>query len=202
MIDDLGLLAARLALGLSMASHGTQKAFGWFEGPGPAGAAGFMESLGFKPGARYAQAASYTEIGSGLAIALGLGGPLGPAALLSTMLVAQLTVHAKNGFFAQKGGVELGVIYASGALALASSGYGNLSLDRALGLHEKLHHPFFKTLALAGGIAAGYAILNVRDTSPPAGTLATPTIPGERDGAGGAGASNGSATGTAPAANG
>jgi uncharacterized membrane protein YphA (DoxX/SURF4 family) len=33
MIDDLGLLAARTAIGLSLASHGAQKAFGWFGGP-------------------------------------------------------------------------------------------------------------------------------------------------------------------------
>ncbi len=191
MIDDLGLLAARLALGLGMASHGAQKAFGWYEGPGPEGAAGFMESLGFKPGAPYAQAASYNEIGSGLAIALGLGGPLGPAALISNMLVAQLTVHVKNGFFAQKGGVELGVVYSAGALALASAGYGNLSLDRLLGLHETLNNGLLKTLAIAGGLAVGYAILNRRDLSPPEGSLATPTIPGERGGA-----SNGSAAGS------
>jgi putative oxidoreductase len=79
MSHDLGLLAARLAFGLSFAAHGAQKAFGWFGGPGPQGAAGFMESLGFKPGSTYASAASYNEIGSGLLIALGLGGPLGPA---------------------------------------------------------------------------------------------------------------------------
>ncbi len=201
-MNDLGLLAARLALGLSMASHGAQKAFGWYGGPGPEGAAGFMESLGFKPGASYARAASYTEIGSGLAIALGLGGPLGPAALLSTMLVAQSTVHAKNGFYAQQNGVELGVVYASGALALASSGYGNLSLDRAFGLHGKLGHPLFTTLALAGGLAAGTLVLGRRDLSPPEGTLATPTIPGERNAAAGNGpASNGSVPDTASAAN-
>lgn len=188
MIDDLGLLAARLALGLGMASHGAQKAFGWYEGPGPEGAAGLMESLGFKPGAPYAQAASYNEIAAGLAIALGLGGPLGPAALMSNMLVAQLTVHVKNGFFAQKGGVELGMVYSAGALALVSAGYGNLSLDRLLGLHEKVAHPLLKTLALAGGLAAGWAILGRRDLSPPDGTLATPTMPGER------GESNGSAS--------
>jgi putative oxidoreductase len=199
MIDDLGLLAARLALGLGMASHGAQKAFGWYEGPGPQAAAGFMESLGFKPGTPYAQAASYNEIGSGLAIALGLGGPLGPAALISNMLVAQLTVHAKNGFFAQKGGVELGVVYSAGALALASAGYGNLSLDRLLGLHEKSNNAVFKTLVLAGGLAAGWAILNRRDLSPPEGTLASPTIPGER--AGSTGGSNGSTSGTPSPAN-
>ncbi len=184
MIDDLGLLASRLALGLSMASHGAQKAFGWFDGPGPEGAAGFMASLGFKPGTTYASAASYNEIASGLLIALGLGGPLGPAGVMSNMLVAAQSVHAKNGFFAGKGGVEVPVLYSAGALALASSGYGAFSLDRALRVGEKLRHPALTTLALAGGLAAAWIVLGSRDTSPPDGTLATPTIKGtERNGA-------------------
>ena len=176
MIDDIGLFAARMTVGLSYASHGAQKALGWFEGPGPEGAAGFMESLGFKPGAQYAQAASWTEIGAGLGIALGLGGPLAPAALLSGMLVAQQTVHAKNGFYASKNGVELGVVYAAAALTFASTGYGALSLDAALGLDKKLRNPVLTTLALAGAFAAGQMLLGKRDLGPPAGTLATPTI--------------------------
>jgi putative oxidoreductase len=182
MIDDLGLLVSRLVIGLSYAAHGAQKAFGWFEGPGPQAAAGFMESLGFQPGDKYAQAASYTELASGTMIALGFGGPIGPAMVLGSMLVAQETVHRKQGYFAQKGGVELGVIYSAGALALASAGYGEASLDRALGLEKSLRHPGIVALALAGGIAAGYYILQQRDTSPPPGTLATPTIKGEHNG--------------------
>ncbi|HEX3468565.1 MAG TPA: DoxX family protein [Candidatus Elarobacter sp.] len=184
MIDDLGLLAARVALGLSFASHGAQKGFGWFDGPGPEKAAGYMESLGLKPGDQFAAAAIWNEIGSGLLIALGLGGPLGPAGVISSMIVAAETVHKKNGFYAGKGGVEVNLLYSLAALALASSGYGALSFDRALGLHGSLRHPLVTTLALAGGIAAAYAILGQRDMSPPDGTLATPTIPGAaRDGA-------------------
>jgi putative oxidoreductase len=182
MIDDLGLLVSRLAVGLSYASHGAQKAFGWFEGPGPEGAAGFMESLGLRPGEQYATLASFGEIGSGLAIALGLGGPIGPAVVLSGMVVAQTTVHAKNGFYASKGGVELGVLYSAAVLAYASTGYGSLSLDRAFGLDRKLRHPAFTALAIAAGVAAGYAVLGKRDNSPPSGTLATPTIKGEHNG--------------------
>jgi putative oxidoreductase len=182
MIDDLGLLVSRLAVGLGYASHGAQKAFGWFEGPGPQGAAGFMESLGLRPGGQYAALASYGEIGAGLAIALGLGGPIGPAVVLSGMTVAQTTVHAKNGFFAGKGGIEVGVLYSAAALSYASTGYGALSLDRLFGLHRKLRHPAVTALAIAGGFAAGYAVLGKRDTSPPPGTLATPTIKGEHDG--------------------
>ena len=47
---DLGLLLARLVLGLLMAAHGSQKLFGWFGGHGIAGTSGFFEALGFRPG--------------------------------------------------------------------------------------------------------------------------------------------------------
>ncbi len=182
MIEDLGMLAARVVVGLGYASHGAQKAFGWFDGPGPEGAAKFMESLGFFPGAQYAAVASYGEIGAGLMIALGLGGPIGPAVVLAGMIVAQTTVHAKNGFYADKGGIEVGVLYSSAALTYASTGYGGASLDRLFGLDRKLRHPAVTALALVAGVAAGYAVLGRRDSSPPAGTLATPTIKGQRNG--------------------
>jgi len=185
MIDDLARLAARLAVGLSYAAHGSQKAFGWFEGPGPEGAAGFMESLGLKPGAQFATTASYGELAAGVMIALGAGGPLGPAIVLSGMIVAAETVHKKNGYFAGKGGIEVNVLYSSAALAFASSGYGALSVDHAIGLDEKLRHPVLTTLALAGAVAMAYGVLGQRDISPPEGTLAKPTISGgARNGAG------------------
>jgi putative oxidoreductase len=164
MIRDVAVLAMRGVLGLGFASHGAQKAFGWFEGPGAEAAGGMMESLGFKPGARFARLSSYTEIGSGLAIALGLGGPVGPAALLAVMLVAQATVHAKNGFFAQKGGVELGVLYTLGAVGLAFSGPGRLSLDAAFGLDESiLADERTVALVLAGGALGGWLALGQRE---------------------------------------
>jgi putative oxidoreductase len=171
--DDLGLLAARLAIGLAMVAHGAQKAFGWFGGPGPQGAAGFMESLGFKPGSRYGPMASYNEIVGGSLIALGFGGPIGPAIVISQMLVAGATVHLKNGFFVTSGGVEVPVVYSAAALALASSGYGSLSLDHAFGFDQKLSHPILKTLVLAGGIAAGWSVLGMREVSPPAETASS-----------------------------
>jgi putative oxidoreductase len=182
MIEALGLLAARLAVGGGIAAHGSQKAFGWFEGPGPEGAGRFMESLGFKPGTQYAGVASANELSAGVLIALGLGGPIGPALLLSTMIVAQTTVHAKNGFFAGKNGIELGVLYAGAAVTFASSGYGDLSLDHLLGIDKTLRHPVITTLGLAAGIAGAFAVLAQRDMSPPPGTLATPTMTGARNG--------------------
>ncbi len=161
MLNDVGSLVARLALGGSIAAHGAQKAWGAFGGPGPQGAAMFMESLGFMPGARYAGAASGSELIAGLLIAAGAGGPLGPALLLSTMVVAQTAVHAKNGYFAQGGGIELGVMYSTAALALATGGYGRFSVDHALSW-TKLREPGLTALILAGGVAGGLAVLAQR----------------------------------------
>src|ERR1700727_1878409 len=107
MIRDIALLGARLAVGGAMAAHGAQKALGWFDAPGPEKAAEMMHGLGFRPGTRYGLLASWNEIAAGTLIALGLGGPIGPSMLISGMLVAQKSVHAKNGFFAQKGGIEV-----------------------------------------------------------------------------------------------
>ena len=47
---SIGLLVARLIFGLGMAAHGSQKLFGWFSGPGLGGMAGWMDSMGFRPG--------------------------------------------------------------------------------------------------------------------------------------------------------
>lgn len=178
MIRDIALLGTRLAIGQGMASHGAQKALGWFEGPGPDAAGKMMDGLGFKPGAGYAQIAAWNEIVSGQLMSLGLGGPIGPALLISNMIVAQVTVHAKNGFFAQKGGIELGLIYSAAALAFAASDYGDLSLDHVLGLEEPLHHPVVTALALAAAIAGAYFVLGTRSVTPPPGP-ATPTYQGK-----------------------
>jgi putative oxidoreductase len=162
MLRDIGLLLARGTIGLGFAAHGSQKAFGWFEGPGAHGAAGIMESLGFRPGTRYAKLSSATEIVAGLLVTLGFGGPVGPALVLSVMLVAQVTVHAKNGFFAQKGGVELGALYAAGVLALAMCGYGRLSIDEALALDGAIDERLIWA-ALLGGLVGGAAMLGQRE---------------------------------------
>jgi putative oxidoreductase len=175
MIRDLALFAARVAVGGGMAAHGAQKALGWYGGPGPEKAAQLMHNLGFRPGATYGQAAAWNEIASGALIAAGLGGPIGPALLISNMIVAQASVHAPNGFFAAKGGIELGVIYSAAALTFAAGGYGGASLDAGLGL--KLHKPGFIALTLAGGTAAALYILNNRDLAREG--PATPTFRGK-----------------------
>jgi putative oxidoreductase len=166
MVKDIALLLARAVVGGGIAAHGAQKAFGAFEGPGPDGAARYMESVGLRPGEVYGPAAAWTEMTAGALIVLGLGGSLGPSMLMSTMTVANATVHAKNGFFAAKNGIEFPTLYLSAALAFAGGGYGRLSLDERLGLQRYRTH-LITGLVLAGGVGAAIAILSQRDTIKP-----------------------------------
>lgn len=163
---DTALLAGRAVLGGSIAAHGAQKMFGAFGGPGPEKAGGFFASLGFKEGERYARMAAATELTSGMLIALGALGPVGPAMLLSVMAVAVETVHRPKGYFNQDGGFEMNAMYAVAALLLATHGPGAWSVDRLLGL-DKRFNGIHGWLALAGGLAASMLILGQRQEQRP-----------------------------------
>jgi len=156
-----GLLVIRLVVGLLIAAHGSQKLLGWFGGHGIAGTGMFFEQLGFRPGRFFATMASVTEIVSGILIALGLFGPIGPALLLSVMIVAAVSVHWKNGLFAHSNGIELALFYGTVAVSLALIGFGTYSLDAALGL-QALYTPTLALVALAIGVIGGVANLAAR----------------------------------------
>jgi putative oxidoreductase len=156
---DTGLLIARMVVGLIMAGHGAQKLFGWFGGYGLAGTGGFFESLGFRPGRFFAAAAGFTEVAGGLLLALGLLGPLGPAMIVSVMIVAIATVHWPHGLFASNNGYELPLINAAVAAAMALTGYGAYSLDAALGLSWR---PEVVWTMLGLGVIGGFANLAIR----------------------------------------
>jgi putative oxidoreductase len=97
---NTGLLILRLVMGLAMAAHGSQKLFGWFGGGGITGTGAFLESIGFRPGSRFALMAGLSEFFGGFLLALGFMGPVGPALMVSVMLIAIVTVHLGHGFFA------------------------------------------------------------------------------------------------------
>lgn len=158
---DVGLVLGRFVLGLLMAAHGAQKLFGWFGGYGIAGTGGFFESVGFHPGRLFATAAGLGEFAGGLLVALGLFGPLGPALVLAVMIVAAISVHWQNGLFAMSNGIELPLLYATGAAALALTGPGRYSLDALLGLGA-MWTPAVTWSALGIGIIGGVANLAVR----------------------------------------
>jgi len=158
---SVGLLVARVVIGLMMAAHGSQKLFGWFGGHGLAGTAGFFDSLGFRPGRLFATLASGTEITSGLLVAFGLFGPVGPALMISVMISAAVSNHWKNGVFAGTNGIEVPMLYGVIATALLLTGPGLYSLDAALGLGA-LSTPVFQWSLLVIGVVGGISNLLVR----------------------------------------
>jgi putative oxidoreductase len=117
-----------------MAAHGAQKLWGWFGGHGITGTSGWLGSMGFRPARAQAVLTGLAEFGGGALIALGLLTPLGAAAVAGVMIVAIVTVHWSNGFFAGSGGYEFNLLIAAGAIALAFTGPGTVSLDNAFGL--------------------------------------------------------------------
>lgn len=158
---DLGLLLIRVVFGLAFAAHGAQKLFGWFGGYGLAGTGGFLESLGFRPGKTFATAAALAEFFGGLLLALGFLGPVGPALMLSVMVVASITVHRKNGFFVATNGIEHPLLMAAAAVGLALTGPGRYSVDQALS-NYRLLTPAATWGILAIGLIGGVANLAMR----------------------------------------
>lgn len=146
---EYGLLLLRLVVGLAFMAHGSQKLFGWFGGGGPSGTAGFFASLGYRAPALMALLAGLAELGSGLLLALGLATPLAALALATVMLNAIVTVKWTQGFF---GGYELDVVFLTVAVALAATGPGCLSLDRAIGWDDNITGIEWASVVLAGAI--------------------------------------------------
>jgi putative oxidoreductase len=162
---SIGLLLARVVIGLLMAAHGAQKLFGWFGGYGLNATGEFMVQLGFQRGRAFATAASVGEIVSGLLVAFGFLGPVGPAIMLSVMIVAAITVHWEHGLFATNNGIELPLLYGTAAVGLAMTGFGRYSLDAWLGIAG--HWPAAVTwIALTLGVVGGVANLTFRHRPP------------------------------------
>jgi putative oxidoreductase len=160
-----GLLLLRVVAGGTIFAHGAQKLFGWFGGFGIAGTGGWMESMGFRPGKTFATAAGLGEFVGGLLFTLGFLGAVGPALMLSVMLVASITVHRKNGLFTTNNGIELPLLYATGAVGVSLIGPGRYSVDAAIGDYRLLT-PGVTWVILALGLIGGFANLAMRRPSP------------------------------------
>ena len=161
---DLAFLIARGMIGLLMAAHGAQKLFGWFGGHGLKATGEFFGQLGFQPARLFAIAAAVGELTSGLLIALGLFGPVGPAMMLAVMVVAAISVHWRNGLFATSNGIELPLLYSIAAVRFALTGPGRYSLDAALGF-QWAWTPKLIWAALSLGVLGGMANLVLRRRS-------------------------------------
>jgi putative oxidoreductase len=160
---DVSLLVARLTVGGLLAGHGAQKLFGAFEGPGLKGAAGMMESIGIRPGDRWAVMAGLSEFGGGSLTALGLLGPLGPIASMASMAMAATTVHWGKPIWATSGGAELPVTNLAMLSSIALAGPGRLSLDRMFGIRV----PWWVTAGMLLGTGLGIAQAHMTRQMPP-----------------------------------
>lgn len=172
-LGDEGLLLLRGVVGPLMVAHGLGKVNGFGgAGYGITGTAGFLEGLGFRPGKPYAWLTAATEIGAGAGVTAGLGTPLAAAGLIGVMATAARTGHRGQGPWVFNNGWEhVAVLGATGA-ALAFTGPGRYSLDRALGTERV--GPIWGAAALALGLGSAVTALTTR--RPPA-PVPMPTDP-------------------------
>jgi putative oxidoreductase len=157
---NLALLAFRWCVGAVFFAHGYNHLFrgGKVEGTGR-----WFESLGMRPGKVHALLASYTELGAGVMLFLGLLTPLAAAGVIGVMLVAWITNHRGNGFFIFRPGEgwEYVMTLTFCGLLLAVIGAGEWSLDNALDFESPVPGVSGLVTALVLGVGGAAALLAV-----------------------------------------
>jgi putative oxidoreductase len=135
--NDAALGIIRIALGVVIFAHGSQKMLGWFGGAGFSGTMGMFENYMHIP-APLAFLAIAAEFFGGLGLLLGLLGRVAALGITVNMLVAIAKVHLPNGFFMnwsgqQKGeGFEFHILVLAITTTLMLYGSGAWSVDHAM----------------------------------------------------------------------
>ena len=153
---DLALLLLRLVVGLTFAAHGAQKAFGWWQGPGPANWLKAVHRMGFHPPTFFAAASIFNELAGGLALALGFATPLAAAILVAQSVVIVFKAHWQNGYFSTRGGFEFPFLLGVAAIAIGLLSPGAISVDALLRLGFE---PSTRALVALLGLAGGFSTL-------------------------------------------
>ena len=165
--SDLGLLVLRLVVGLTMAGHGAQKAFGWWKGSGWAGWVEVMVRMGFRPPALWGAVAVVAELVGGSLFALGLLTPFAAMALIGQSVVIIIKAHWARGFWGRDGGFEFPLSLAAGVVAIVGTGAGALSLDAFLGISWSVELRLLLAAIGAVGGLVGIAITRMVPVAKP-----------------------------------
>ncbi|HEY1157431.1 MAG TPA: DoxX family protein [Arthrobacter sp.] len=127
-LTTTALTALRLILGFLFAAHGWQKFNEWTI----AGTQASFAKMGVPAADVMAPAIAALELAGGIALILGILTRVVAGLLVLDMLGALFLVHAPAGIFAANGGYELVLLLAAASFALALTGAGRFSVDRAL----------------------------------------------------------------------
>lgn len=127
-LTTTAITVLRVILGFLFAAHGWQKFNEWTV----AGTQAAFAQMGVPAAQISAPLVAGLELAGGIALILGVLTRIVAALLALNMLGALFLVHAPAGVFADKGGYELVLLLAAAALALALTGAGRVSVDRAL----------------------------------------------------------------------
>ncbi len=126
------LLIIRVIAGVALIGHGTQKAFGWFGGPGYAKLEQGFKAKGYRPVQLWTALVILGEVGGGLSLVFGFLTPLGAAGAVGAMIMA-IRTHWSKGFFNSKGGFEYPLALLAMSVAVGIAGAGAISFDQLFG---------------------------------------------------------------------
>ncbi|TXG90237.1 DoxX family protein [Rhodococcus rhodnii] len=128
IVSSIGILVARIGLGIIFLAHGLQKFRVW----GIDGTAASFDGMGVPAPTASAWFAAIVETVGGAALILGALVPLFGVLLFAVMAGAFFVAHIDNGIYVGDGGYELVLALGVGALMLAAVGAGKFSVDSVL----------------------------------------------------------------------
>jgi len=123
-------LLLRLVIGIAFLLHGSQKVFGWFDGPGLDKWGEYLSSKKYPT--FVAKSAAVIEMIAGFLLIIGAFTKLSALSMIVFMLFAIMIAHLDKGYFAQKGGYEYQMLLIVCCVVVIMLGGGKYSVDRYL----------------------------------------------------------------------